>query len=226
VNSVHDMGGMHGLGRVEHEQNEPVFHAPWEGRVFAMIVATAVWRKWSLDAFRHQNEQIAASEYLRMSYYEKWFTAVTKLLRGSGLVTDAELESGRPAPGSVHANPPLTAEKVPALRRSGALASRDVAVTPRFHAGQLVRTRNINPTGHTRLPRYARDKEGMVERDHGVYVFPDTNAHSPDEKPQHVYSVRFTARELWGEQASPRDAVYIDLWDDYLEPGDDYLEPA
>jgi nitrile hydratase beta subunit len=150
VNSVHDMGGMHGLGRVEHEQNEPVFHAPWEGRVFAMIVATAAWRKWTLDGFRYQNELIAASEYLRMSYYEKWFTAVTKLLLGSGLVTDAELESGRPAPDSFQATPPLTAEKVPALRRSGALASREAAVTPRFHAGQLVRTRNINPTGHTR----------------------------------------------------------------------------
>jgi nitrile hydratase subunit beta len=151
-----------------------------------------------------------------MSYYEKWFTAVTQLLLSSGLVTDAEVESGRPTPGSLQATPPLTAEQVPALRRSGALASRDVAVTPRFHAGQVVRTRNIHPTGHTRLPRYARGKQGTVDRDHGVYVFPDTNAHSPDEKAQHVYSVRFTARELWGEQASPRDSVYIDLWDDYL----------
>ncbi len=218
MNSVHDMGGMHGLGRVEHEQNEPVFHAPWEGRVFAMIVATAAWRKWSLDTFRHQIEQIAASEYLRMSYYEKWFTAVTELLLKSGLVTGAEVESGRAATGSVPATPPLTAEQVPSLSRSGALASRDIAVTPRFRPGQLVRTRNIHPTGHTRLPRYARDKHGKVERDHGVYVFPDTSAHSPDEKPQHVYSVRFAARELWGEQASPRDSVYIDLWDDYLEP--------
>jgi nitrile hydratase len=212
------MGGMHGLGRIQHEQNEPVFHAPWEGRVFALDLATAAWGKWSLDAFRHQIEQIAPSEYLRMSYYEKWLTAVTELLLRSGLVTDAELESGRPAPGSVQATPPLTAEKVPSLRRSGALASRDIAVAPRFHAGHLVRTRNIHPTGHTRLPRYARNKHGKVERDHGIYVFPDSSAHSPDEKPQHVYSVRFSARELWGEQASPRDSVYIDLWDDYLEP--------
>jgi nitrile hydratase len=83
--------------------------------------------------------------------------------------------------------------------------------------GQLVRAHNINPIGHTRLPRYARGKTGTVDRDHGVYVFPDTNAHFQGEKPQHVYSVRFTARELWGEQAAPRDAVYIDLWDDYLE---------
>jgi nitrile hydratase beta subunit len=207
VNGVHDMGGMHGMGRIEYEPNEPVFHAPWEGRVFALVLAAAAWRKWSLDAFRHQTEQIPPSDYLRMSYYEKWFSAVSQLLLRSGLVTRDE-----------RATPALTAAQVPFMLRSGALASRDVAVVPRFHAGQLVRTRNLHPTGHTRLPRYARDKQGTVERDHGVYVFPDTSAHSPDEKPQHVYSVRFRARELWGEQASPRDAVYIDLWDDYLEP--------
>ena len=92
------------------------------------------------------------------------------------------------------------------------------AVAPRFAVGQQVRTRNMNPIGHTRLPRYARAKSGTIERDHGVFLFPDTNAHFLGEKPQHVYSVRFAARELWGEQASPRDAVYIDLWDDYLEP--------
>ena len=70
-----------------------------------------------------------------------------------------------------------------------------------FKVGQRVRARNIHPTGHTRLPRYARGKTGVVVRDHGVYVFPDTNAHFQGEKRQHVYSVRFTARELWGEQA-------------------------
>jgi len=218
VNGVHDMGGMHGMGRVEYEQNEPVFHAPWEGRAFALNLAAAAWRKWSLDAFRYQIELLSPVEYLRMSYYEKWFTAVTERLVESGLVTRAEVESGKPAPGTAKAVPPLTAGHVPSMLRTGALAVRDVAVAPRFHAGQLVRTRNINPTGHTRLPRYARDQQGTVGRDHGVYVFPDTSAHSPGEKPQHVYSVRFTARELWGEQASPRDAVYLDLWDDYLEP--------
>jgi nitrile hydratase subunit beta len=218
MNGVHDLGGMHGLGRVEHEQNEPVFHAAWEGRVFALDIAAGACRKWTLDAWRHQIERIPARDYLRMGYYEKWLTAVTELLLRSGLVTRGEMESGRATPGSTKASPPLTADMVPSLLRSGALARRDIAVTPRFQAGQRVHTRNIHPGGHTRLPRYARDKRGTVERDHGVYVFPDTNAHSPDEKPQHVYSVRFAARELWGEQASPRDAVYIDLWDDYLEP--------
>lgn len=212
------MGGMHGLGRIEYEWNEPVFHAPWEGRAFAMNLACSAWRKWSLDALRHQIELIPPSDYLRMSYYQKWFTAVTERLVASGLVTRDEVESGQPAPGSSKATPALTAAQVPSMLRSGALASRDVAVAPRFTAGQSVRTRNIHPTGHTRLPRYARDKQGTVDRDHGVYVFPDSTAHSLDENPQHVYSVRFAARELWGEQASPRDAVYLDLWDDYLDP--------
>ena len=218
MNGIHDMGGMQDMGRVKREENEPVFHAPWEGRALALSLAAAAWRKWSLDAFRYQMELIPPSEYLRMRYYEKWFTALTERLVESGLVTRAEVESGKPAPGASKATPPLTAGHVPSMLRTGALAHRDVAVAPRFQAGQRVRTRNINPVGHTRLPRYARDKEGTVERDHGVYVFPDTAAHSLGEKPQHVYSVRFAARELWGDQASMRDAVYLDLWDDYLDP--------
>ncbi len=218
MNGVHDMGGMHGMGRIQCERNETVFHAPWEGRVFAMVLAAAAWRKWSLDTFRHQIEQLPATDYLRMSYYEKWLTAVTERLVESGLITRAELENGRPAPGSSKATPALTADQVPSMLRSGALARRELEVAPRFHPGQHVRTRNIHPTGHTRLPRYARDKQGVIERTHGVYVFPDTTAHSLGEKPQHVYSVRFSARELWGPDASPRDSVNIDLWDNYIEP--------
>jgi nitrile hydratase beta subunit len=218
MNGVHDMGGMQGFGPVHPEPSEPAFHEPWEGRTFALNQAAGAWRKWNVDAWRHKIESLPPAAYLRMSYYEKWFAAVRELLVESGLVTRAEIENGQPAPGSPKATPPLTADQVPSMRRSGALSRRDVAVAPRFHPGQRVRTRNINPTGHTRLPRYAREKQGTVERDHGVYVFPDTTAHSLGEKPQHVYSVRFTARELWGEQASPRDAVYIDVWDDYLEP--------
>ena len=99
----------------------------------------------------------------------------------------------------------------------GAPANRDVAVAASFKAGDKVRSRNIHPIGHTRLPRYARGRLGTIARDHGVYVFPDSRAHFLGENPQHLYSVRFAARELWGEAASPRDSVYLDLWDDYLE---------
>ena len=106
---------------------------------------------------------------------------------------------------------------LPLIARGGP-ASREVQVLARFQLGQRVRARNMHPTGHTRLPRYARGKLGTIDRDHGVFVFPDTNAHFLGEKPQHVYSVRFAARELWGEQAAPGDAVYLAMWDDYLEP--------
>lgn len=218
MNGIHDMGGMQDMGPVQPEKNEPVFHQPWEGRVFALNQALGAWRKWNIDASRHQRELIPPADYLRMSYYEKWLTALMELLVNRGLVTRAELESGAPEAGSLKATPPVTAETVAALLAQGKPVRRDVPVAARFKAGQHVRARNINPTGHTRLPRYARGKVGTVERDHGVFVFPDTNAHFLGEKPQHLYSVRFTARELWGEEAAPRDAVYVNLWDDHLEP--------
>ena len=218
MNSVHDMGGMHGMGPIQQEKNEPVFHARWEARVFALNRAVGAWGKWNIDASRHQKEQIPAAQYLRMSYYEKFLVGMTELLIKSGLVSAAEVRSGKPARGSKKVTPALTADKVPVLVAKGAPASRNTPAAPKFRAGQRIRTRNINPAGHTRLPRYARGKFGTIERDHGVFVFPDTNAHFAGENPQHVYSVRFDARELWGAQASPQDAVYVNLWDDHLEP--------
>ena len=217
MNGVHDMGGMHGMGTIEHEKNEAVFHAPWEARAYALNRAMGAWGKWNIDASRHQIELIPPADYLRMSYYEKWITRLVELLVKHGLVTRAEIESAKPVPGSTKATPPLTAEMVARTLGRGASTGRDVPVAPRFKVGQRVRARNIHPQGHTRLPRYARGKLGTIARDHGVFVFPDTNAHFLGEKPQHVYSVRFAARELWGENAGRRDAVYVDLWDDHLE---------
>ena len=218
MNGVHDMGGMQDMGAVQREKNEPVFRQRWEGRVWGMMWLGSAWGKWNLDAMRHAIERIPPADYLRMSYYEKWLAALVDLVTGRGLVTRAELESGKPAAGSAKATPPVKAEGVPALIARGNPVKRDVAVAARFQVGQRVRGRNINPVTHTRLPRYARGKIGTIERDHGVFLFADSNAHFQGEKPQHLYSVRFTARELWGEQAAPRDAVYVNLWDDHLEP--------
>jgi nitrile hydratase subunit beta len=217
MNGVHDMGGMHGMGAIQREKNEPVFHARWESRVFALNRAVAAWGKWNIDASRHAKELIPPAEYLRISYYEIFLVGMIELLVKTGLVTRAEVNSGKPARGSKKATPALTVDRVQVLVADGVPAWRDTPVTPKFQVGQRVRARNKNPAGHTRLPRYARGKLGTVERDHGVFVFPDTNAHFLGENPQHVYSVRFAARELWGEQAAPQDVVYVDLWDDYLE---------
>ena len=221
MNGVHDMGGMHGMGPIQHEKNEPVFHARWEGRVFALSLAMGAWRKWNIDASRHEIELIPAAEYLRMSYYENgargssrcWSRAAWSRARRSKA---ASRRQARPRP--LHARSD-GGQRVRAMHREGHVwRAGNVPGSPALPVGQRVRARNIHPTGHTRLPRYARGKLGTIDRDHGVFVFPDTNAHFLGEKPQHVYSVRFAARELWGEQASPRDAVYIDMWDDYLEP--------
>jgi nitrile hydratase subunit beta len=218
MNGMHDMGGMHGMGPVVYEENEPVFHAPWEARTFALTLAAGAWEKWNIDAGRHEIELIPAAGYLRMSYYERWYVRLVELLAKRELVSREELETGHPTPGAPKASPRLTAGEVPGLLAAGTLASRRIAELPRFQPGQRVRARNIHPAGHTRLPRYARGKQGTIDRHRGAFVFPDTNAHFLGEKPQHVYSVRFTARELWGDEVSPRDAVYIDMWDDYLEP--------
>jgi nitrile hydratase beta subunit len=217
MNGVHDMGGEQGMGPVKYEKDEPVFHSVWEGRVYAMNRALGAWRKWNIDASRHDKELMSPADYFNTSYYEKWLNSTISLSIQRGLVTRAEIESGKPAPGSVKANPPLSVAEAAAVPVR-ASARRQVAVGPRFAVGQHVRARNINPVGHTRLPRYARAKSGIVERDHGVFIFPDTSAHFLGDKPQHVYSVRFSARELWGDQAKPQDAVYLDMWDDYLEP--------
>ena len=218
MNGIHDMGGIQGLGAIVHEENEPVFHARWEARAFALLFALGAFRKWTLDGFRHQIEQIPPADYLRMPYYAKWIEALDGLMVKSGMVTHAELESGKAAAGSAKATPAMTLETVPTVVQKGGPTNRDVAATAHFAAGARVRARNINPAGHTRLPRYARGKIGTVERDYGVFVFPDTNAHALGEKPQHLYSVRFAAQELWGDDAPSRDTVFVDLWDDDLEP--------
>ena len=219
MNGVHDMGGMHGLGPIQYEPNEPVFHAEWEGAGAGHgardgRLAEMESRRVSPPDRADSSSGISAHELLRKMVHRCHRAFASKWSDRPRRARQAE----SPLAGSSKAVPALAPAQVPSMLRSGALASRAAHVAPRFHAGQTIRTRNINPPGHTRLPRYARAKRGTVERDHGVYVFPDTTAHFAGEKPQHVYSVRFTARELWGEQASSRDSVYLDLWDDYLEP--------
>jgi nitrile hydratase len=212
---------MHGFGPVVAEPNEPIFHADWERRVFALARAMDPWR---LGSARSAIEQMPPAEYLVTSYYEHWLFALEARLEQRGLLDPQELRRVREAPETVP--PPVRANiRDGALRREDARAlgpSRgghvEGGVPPRFAPGQAVLTRNINPVGHTRLPRYARGRHGVVERDCGVFAFPDSAAAGEGQNPQHVYSVRFEARELWGPAASAADRIYIDLWDDYLDP--------
>jgi len=214
VNGVHDMGGMHGLGPVAPEPAEPVFHHAWEARVHAMNLASPT--RGNIDAGRHRLELIPGPDYLRMSYYERWLTRLENLLVVGKFVTAAELASGHADPGAPKSTPVRPAASVEAAL-TGPYSYVREAAAPRFAVGDKVRALNLNPTGHTRLPRYVRGRTGVIERLHGVHVFPDVSAHGGGEDPHPLYSVRFAARELWGPDAPARDSVRLDLWEPYLE---------
>lgn len=217
MNGVHDLGGMHGFGPVEIEDNEPVFHGEWEKRAFALTLACGFLGRWNIDMGRYAREQMPPAEYLATSYYEHWFFGLEKLLVEQGLVSAQELVTGRAAVRAAEPQAVVAAEVATRLRNRRH-ARVDAEVTPKFRVGDSVVARNLNPAGHTRLPRYARGRRGVIARDHGVFVFADTHAMNRDKKPQHCYSVRFAARELWGADAPAHDSVYLDLWDDHLDP--------
>ena len=216
MNGVHDMGGMHGMGPVEIEKDEPVFHAEWEARTYALTIACGSHRKWNIDVSRHSRERMPPADYLAATYYERWLFGLRTLLVEHGLVTARELETGR-AEGQADTAGVLRANQVENFLANRIRARVNVEAAPRFRAGQSVVARNSHPVGHTRLPRYARGRRGVIDRDYGVFIFPDTNAMTRDKNPQHLYGVRFSARELWGPSASTRDSVYVNLWDDHLD---------
>jgi nitrile hydratase beta subunit len=225
MDGVHDLGGMQGFGPVEREENEPAFHAAWEAAVLAMMRAGGSRGLFNIDEFRHGIERMAPANYLRATYYEKWLDGVTRLLVEKGVVGAEELAArlaffeqkpDAPATAALPGPLPVRGTSNPGWVQD---AVRETGAAPRFAAGDPVRTREMHPHGHTRLPRYARGKRGVIHCCHGIHVFPDTNAHGEGEQPQPLYSVRFEARELWGESAEPNQVVHIDLWESYLLPG-------
>jgi nitrile hydratase len=216
MNGVHDMGGLQGFGPVVPEADEPAFHAPWERRVFALTLAMGATGAWNLDQSRAARESLPPAQYLASSYYRIWLDGMQKLLLARGLVTEEELGDGRARTPPRAVARVLRADRVADVLARGSPTERPGTTSPRFSAGDAVRTRNVHPASHTRLPRYCRDKPGVIARVHGVHVFADTHAKG-DEAPQWLYSVRFDARALWGA-ATTAGAVSVDCWESYLEP--------
>lgn len=221
MNGPQDLGGRHGFGPInaEAEADEPVFHAEWEKHVLGATLLTAALGQWSLDSSRHARERIPPARYLGESYYEIWMDGLETLLLEAGIVTEEELRTGKavgPAPDSLQARK-LPAEKVRAVLASGGPVDMPPEDAPRFKVGDKVRARNRHPKGHTREPGYVRGHMGTVHEHYGAHVFPDMNARG-ERVGRHLYSVRFEAEELWGDDTEGRGAVYVDLWQDYLEP--------
>ena len=222
LDGVHDLGGMHGFGPVVREQDERTFHAPWEATVVAMMRSARTHGVFRIDEFRHAIERMPPGEYLTATYYERWLDAVSRLAVEKGLTTGQELERRAEAMRSdavagadrSAANPGLDQPAIMAAASS----FRAATSKPGFHVGDPVVTIETHTKGHTRLPRYARGKHGVVHACHGFHVFPDSSAHGLGENPQPLYSVRFESEELWGSSGELSQAVYLDLWESYLQP--------
>jgi nitrile hydratase len=218
MNGPHDLGGQMGFGPVNPETDEPVFHAAWERRALALTLATGTFRAWTIDESRHMRESMHPADYYSSSYYEIWIKAVEKLLVRHGFVTAEELAAGRKLEDGARPARVITAGDVGPILARGGPTDRAVAERPRFQQGDRVRTKVMHPTGHVRLPRYARGKVGTIEALHGGHVFPDTNSCGKGENPQHLYTVVFDGREIWGPESDGRLKVSIDAWESYLEP--------
>lgn len=218
MNGAQDLGGQHGFGPVVREENEPWFHADWERRAFALTLAMGATGSWTLDASRHARESLPPAQYLSSIYYEIWFAALEKLLAANGLVSAEEIAAGKSLGSAMPVKRVLAAKDVAAALARGAPVDRPAQTKPRFGPGDRVRAKLMNPSHHTRLPRYVRGRLGTIEHVHGHHVFPDANAHGQGEAPQWLYGVRFMAEDLWGADARPGDSVHVDCWESYLEP--------
>jgi nitrile hydratase beta subunit len=216
MNGVHDMGGMHGFGPVEPEPNEPVFHSDWERRAFAMSRAMGFARLWNIDIARASRETLPAHVYLGSSYYRKWTLGLQQLLLDYKLVDADELAAGRALrPGKPLPRKLTVAEIDKALTRGS--FDRPAAAPAKFKAGDRVRMKNIHPRTHTRLPRYARGRVGVIEAQRGCHVYPDSVVAGEGENPQWLYTVVFDGRELWGPDADPMLKVSIEAFEPYLD---------
>lgn len=218
MNGGQDLGGTHGHGPVMPEPNEPVFHAEWEKRAFALTLAMGMPGGWNIDMGRFARENRPPGEYLAMSYYQIWFAALESMLKERGLVAEDEIEAGH----KLHPTKPVARVLSPAdvlkvLHRGGP-TERETNTAAAFKPGDRVRARNINPPTHTRLPRYVRGHVGVIERVIGCHVFPDSNATGAGENPQWLYTVRFDGGDLWGPQGDPTVKVSVDAWEPYLQP--------
>ena len=227
MDGAHDIGGLIGLGPVTPAAaDEPKFTQAWQRRVLGLTFAGLGNRVFSIDENRYAKECMHPVDYLRSSYYETWLAANEVCYVNAGTFTLAELDALAAAYRDGSATPPAPCsapEFVAGMK--GAIAGgippqREVEQAPRFAVGDRVKTLNRPPLTHTRLPRYARCKPGVIERIQGAFVYPDANAHGLGEQPCHVYAVRFSARDLFGDSADAQQSLVVDAWEPYLEPLD------
>ena len=223
MDGIHDLGGKQGHGPVVHPDDEPVFGSDWERSVLTMFPAMAVAGAFNLDSFRSGMEQIPAAEYLTSRYYEHWMHSMVLHGVEAGIFDLDDLHQrtqhylAHPEEEAPKAAKPELVEVLKQLIPHGDDYRRDIEAEPRYRVGDTVRVRADASTTHTRRAGYVRGHVGEIVGAHGAYVYPDTHASGLGEDPQHLYTVKFTADELWGPDAgSANTVVHIDLWEPYL----------
>lgn len=216
MNNIHDMGGMTQFGPIPRETNEPVFHSEWEKKTFAMNIATLAFLG-PVDRARHAVERIDTIEYLNSSYYQRWLRGIEIMGKDLGYLSDEEIATGKVINHKETPHPPPDGEMIEGLSRAGVPADREDARAPAYKLGDKVRVRIVESKGHNRATNYIKGKVGVIAHYNGAHVLPDSHAHDLGENAQPLYSVRFEAKTLWGENVDRKDCVYIDLWEDYLE---------
>jgi nitrile hydratase subunit beta len=202
MDGVHDLGGMDGYGPIRVETDEPRFHHAWEGRVYALNTAMSARGIWNIDDGRFAVESLPPQKYVTSTYYELWLAKLESLL------TKYSTALGE--------GPRFTVTDVPRVFARGSYG-RPCAAAARFAVGDHVRTRNIHPHSHTRLPRYVRGHVGTVVRVHEPNAFPDSVVRGDGEDPQWLYTVAFDGRELWGDDAEAGTEVSVEAFEPYLE---------
>jgi nitrile hydratase len=219
VDGIHDLGGKHGFGKVERETDAPVFHEDWEAKVFALMLAGGPAGAWySADRFRHLIERIDPVSYLSDGYYGRWLGGIETGLVEAGVLNQADIAERFRALGGnpnarIAARPAASPD--PMGEPPTEVNSDRVVGRARFSIGDTVTTHTDVKPGHTRLPAYARGKQGHIVATHGGWVYPDANAHGRGEQPQHLYTVEFSGVELWGSDSEAM-SLYLDLFEPYL----------
>lgn len=217
MDGVHDMGGMHGFGPVDPAADKPMAKDQWRSRMFGIELSFTQPGGFNLDWMRHVMECMPPAAYLASEYYDRWYWREAGILATAGWVTLAELQAGKAESVPDGLDPPLPPEMVPVMLEAGLDSRRPAEGEPAFKPGDTVRTAFHAPLGATRLPRYLRGHVGTIEAYHGWHGFPDAVAHG-DDAAEPLYCVGFRAADLWDDVTAPRDMVFADLWESYLEP--------
>lgn len=226
MDGIHDCGGMDGYGPVQYQRDEPVFHYEWEGRVLSVLTWLHLKGISWWDKSRFYREKMGNEDYvneIRRSYYTHWLSTAERLLVDERIVTEQErrhrveeILEGR----YVDRNPskefdPAEIEKaIEELHKPRSLVLP--GPKPSYKEGERVLVKNMNPSGHTRCPKYVRNRVGEIVMSHGPQIYPDSSWAGLGADPQPLYTVSFSAKDLWGDDGNPRDTIYVDLWEPYL----------